>query len=343
MEQPVTTFIKNYSIFNIDNTNGIATPINIAIDNEAELRGFLIRMAANTRSSNSTRKCSFKSNSLIDIHLKSIINDDDPLIPQKKIAEHLAICENESNNNNPNTRPIKQGSLIISRITIGSYDSILITKIDIEEFFLRNTMELSSGLPKEKGLLKSFLIDIHNDQLNEYFVLADSNTKISSYWRNSFIGGEFFRDDKTNTEEAIKGIKACINTATRTSPEDNTLLQQNLLSYLNTNESYDHSSMIDSVIGNYEPVSAEVNTGVLKTKLTELITREKFDGSFEIDKSVVREKCKGTFKLDDNIVIKANNGTENIFQTNIRGQSYVVIKTDTGYTKFKKLVTTENK
>jgi hypothetical protein len=341
MDQPVTTFIENYSIFNIDNINGIATPINITTANEVELRNFLIRMAANTRSSNSTRKCSFKNNSLIDIYLKSIINDDDPLIPQIKIAEHLAICEADSNNNNPNMKPIKQGSLIVSRITIGNYESIIITKIDIEEFFLRNTMELSSGLPKEKGLLKSFLIDINNDNLDEYFVLADSNTKISSYWRNSFIGGEFFRDDRTNTEEAIKAIRACINTATKTSPEDNTLMQQNFLSYLNTNESYDHSVMIDSVIGNYEPVSSDVNTGVLRNKLTELITREKFDGSFEIDKAVVRDKCKGTFKLDDNIVIKANNGTENIFQTNIKGQNYVVIKTDTGYTKFKKLVTTE--
>ena len=341
MDQSVTTSITQYAIFDIDNDNSTYSEITIPNINQDGIKKFLIRMSADTRSSNSTRKCSFKSNSLVKTLINDILSSSTPLLTKEKIAEHLTICETESNTRYPQLNNIKKGNLIIARVIIGNQESILITKIDIEEYFKSKDMSLDTGLPKEKGLLKSCLIDIYNNSIADYLTIADSNKKISSYWVNDFIAAVFFRDDKLNTETAIKLIKKTLNYIARISPEDHTQIKQNLFSYLQTTEQYNHDDMIQSVIGAYTPVSSDVDTASIKEKLTKLVSDDKFDGVFEIDSDVVNEKSKMSFKLDNDIVLKINNDVSNIFHKIIDGQSYVLIKTQSGYQTFKELTSTD--
>ena len=92
-------------------------------------------MAADTRSSNSTRKCAFKPNSLVKTLITDVLNSGTPLASKERLAEHLAICETESNTRYSQLNQIKKGNLIVARTIIGNQESILITKIDIEEYF----------------------------------------------------------------------------------------------------------------------------------------------------------------------------------------------------------------
>ena len=340
MDQQVTSTITHYAIFDIDNINSAHTEISIPNTNEKAIKKFLIRMAADTRSSNSTRKCAFKPNSLVKTLITDVLNSGTPLASKERLAEHLAICETESNTRYSQLNQIKKGNLIVARTIIGNQESILITKIDIEEYFRSSNMELNKGLPKEKGLLKSCLIDIHNNSMGDYLTIADSNKKISSYWVNDFIAATFFRDDKQNTETAISLITKCLSPISRQSPEDHTQIKQNFFSYLHTAEQYNHDDMIESVIGSYTPVSDKVDTTKIREKLTALINKDKFDGAFEIDTQVVKDKSKMSFKLDNDIVLKINNDVSNIFHKVIDGQPYVLIKTQSGYKTFKELTST---
>jgi len=340
MDQAVTSTITHYAVFDIDNVNSSYSEISIPNTNQDAIKKFLIRMSADTRSSNSTRKCSFKNNSYIKTLISEILSSSTPLTSKEKLAEHLAICEADSNTQYPQLNQIKKGNLIIARTIIGNQESILITKIDIEEYFQSSNLALSKGLPKEKGLLKSCLIDIYNNSMGDYFIIADSNNKISSYWVNDFIAATFFRDDKQNTETAISLITKALSPINRQSPEDHTQIKQNFFSYLHTAEQYNHDEMIESVIGSYVPVSDKVDTKKIKAKLIGLIDKDKFDGSFEIDTQIVKEKSKMSFKLDNDIVLKINNDVSNIFHKVIDGQPYVLIKTQTGYKTFKELTST---
>jgi hypothetical protein len=342
MDQPVSSIITHYAIFDIDNVNGSFSEHSITASNNNDLTKFLIRMAADTRSSNSTRKCVFEENSIVKDNLINVLNNNNVDEFKKKIAIHLAICEKKSNVRYAHlNQPIKKGSLVIARIKVGGQESLIITKIDIEEFFHSQTLELNSGLPKEKGLLKSCLIDINNNSMTEYISLADSNKKLSSFWVNDFIGANYFRDDTENTTVAIRMILTSIASIARVSPQDHTQIRQNLFSYMNTASQYDHDDMIDHVIGSFVPESTDVDTTKIKTKLEALINKDKFDGNFEIDNGIVKDKGKRDYKLDNDIVLKANNDDSNIFYKEISGQPYVLIKTNTGYSQFKELTTSE--
>jgi hypothetical protein len=342
MDTAVTSKIKHYSIFNIDNDSAQFEKISITTKNKIDLLAFLTKVAADTRSSNSTRKCTFKQESKIKIFLDNMLNGDDIDTQFESIASHLAQTEFDSKTNNTGFgSSIKKGSLIITRVQIANQELLLITKIDIEGFFDSKTMELNHGLPEEKGLLKSCLVELDSSKFIEPFSLADSNGKISSFWVNNFIGAEYLRDDQENTELAIRSILSIITPINRISKEDHTELKQNLFSYLKTTKSYVHDEMVEAVIGDYIPTSDKVDTSTLKKKLTNIVKSNKFDGSFNIDKTVVKNKGKATFKFENDIELKLNSADiGNIFHKKIDGKHYVLIKTEVGYERFKQLKST---
>lgn len=338
----VSSKIKSYSIYNIDNNSAQCKKIDISKENNKNLLPFLITVAANTRSSSSSRKCNFKPDSFIKPLIEDIIKGNDIETQCFAIASYLAVTEfSKKTDNSGFASNIKKGSLIITRVQIANEEILIITKIDIEDFFDSKTMALNHGLPVEKGLLKSCLITLENNSFNEPFSLADSNGAISSFWVNNFIGANYIRDNQENTNLAIRSILSVISPINRVSKEDHVELRQNLFSYMNTTKNYVHDDMIEAVIGDYKPVSEKVNTTIIKTKLTALSTNNKFDGNFEIDKTIVKAKGQNNFKLDHDIVLKVNDAdVGHVYHKFIDGKPYVLIKTDIGYERFKLLKST---
>lgn len=343
MDQQVTSIISHYSIYDIDNSSSTSSLVSIPTKNESELLNFLRRMAADTRSSNSSRMCLFKDESKLKPLITKLLENNNINEQCKKIADLLAASEFKMNIKIAKLgTEVKKGSLIITRLEIAKQNLLLITKIDIEEFFQTKTMELDKGLPADKGLQKSCLIEIETGNIVEPFSLADSNGKISSFWVNDFVCANYVRDNKQNTEKALQLIGAVLASVNKESPQDHTELRQNLYSYFKTAESYDHTKMIKAVIGDYQPISKELDTSKIQTKLLKLTAASKFDGIFQIDKDVVKTKGKKSYKFEHDIELKANSGdTSSIFHKIIEGQPYVLIKTNAGYQQFKPLTVTE--
>lgn len=330
--------IEYYSVYDIDVNDKKCEKLKLEYNADTDLLKFLKKIAANTRTSSSKRQASFTKNSQVKTALESIIKNINREEFSLKISEKLLESEIVySAKVQRLNRDLKKGSLVITIFTIGTTRLLMLSKIDFEKFLERDTLESKLGLPEEKALLKSCLIEIERNNVIDNILLADSNGAIAKYWWDEFLESTLTFTDKENTKKAFSTLEQAISKVKNESPEDHRDLRNNLISYFKTSKYYDHEKMISHVIGDFKPQNNKVDINEIKNKLIKIPERAKFDGNFEIDSKEVRARAKKSYDLGNDIELITRSGTDNIYSITKDNDSYVAIRTKVNLENFKKI------
>jgi adenylate cyclase class IV len=334
-ESPV---IEYYSIYDVDVKEETCEEVELASNADGDLLKFLKKVALNTRASSSKRQASFTLNSPVKVALDKVVNNVNRDLNSKNIAQMLLDAEviygikMERLN-----KELKKGSLVVTIFTMGSARLLMLSKIDFEKFLEKDTLKSTLGLPEEKALLKSCLIEIENNSMVEAILLADSNGAIAKYWWDEFLKSKLTFTDKENTQKAFSTLEQLISKVRNVSPDDHRDLRNNLISYFKTSNSYDNEQMIERVIGDFKPHNSEVDVEKIRKKFSEVPAKAKFDGNFEIDATEVRARAKKVYDLGNDIELITRSGTDNIYSITKDNDSYVAVRTQMNIDNFKKL------
>jgi hypothetical protein len=333
---PEVNDIEHYSIFDIDIEKDEPSKVEFDDEKTKTFENFLKRLALNTRIAKSTREAEFEVDSQMEQFILKYISD----IAREEVIEKIArkLLKAEKKNSEKIKKlgtEIKKGSLIITIFNIDNTKHLLLSKIDFEKFFERDTFESKLGLPEDKNLLKSCLIRVTDNETLENPLLFDTNGKISQFWRELFLETKYIRDEILNTENAYSALTAAISYVKKKFGDDHRQLKNNIIGYFTTSENYVHEDMIERVIGNYEPINTDLDIQKLKEKLTNLTDKGTFDGSFEIKKSAIKDKIQKRYNLDNDVDLVANAGTHTIYRAVHKNEHYVLIKTKSASDDFR--------
>lgn len=330
--------IDFYHIFEIESDSNTVRKIELNDANNNDVLRFVKRLAEDAKYGQSQRQAIFNDDSSVNQSLTNCLSKTNDYSDLALIAKHLLDCEVEYNTNKGNFNPIRKGSLLISAFKNNEQTSLIIAKIDLENFFETQQLKLLTGLPQEKGMYKTCLINSNNGILEEAVYLSDKNSSISKFWWDTFLGCEFIRDAQKNTLEAFNRLSSALTHINKISPVDHAFLKGNLTSYFSTATNFDVDEMLERVVGNYAPESSEVKTSEIKTKLKNTCASGKFDTSFEINVESIKGKLKKTIRIDDDIELKIKSGdVSKIFHFEHKKSNYVAIKASHGYGSFRKL------
>ncbi len=337
MDGKLTAQIDFYNIFDIDADSNQKSQIVLSDPADVDILAFVNKMANESRHGDSRRQARLEDHSSLRrllttnyIGNESEVND--------KIADLLLSCENKYNESKGSFNKIRKGSLLISRFIQDGSKFILIAKIDVENFFEAKNFKLVSGLPQEKGIFKTCLIECKDSSISNDIFLSDKNASISKFWWNDFVQSKFIRDSIENTTQAFNRIQSALTVVNKVSEVDFSILKGNLNAYFTTAKNFNVKEMIDRVVGSYVPESESVDTSVIKKDLEKVCASGKFDTSFEIDISPIKSKIRRIIKIDDDIELKIKSGDVNkIFHLNHKGSNYIAVKALSGYGNFKRL------
>lgn len=330
--------IEYYSIYDIDIKEGTHDNINLQLNSDHDLLKFLKNVASKTRTSTSKRQATFTLNSFVKVGLEKVLANDDRSLNSKNIAKILLESEEKyAVKVEQLNRELKKGSLVITIFTMGDSKLLMLSKIDFEKFLEKGTLQSTLGLPEEKALLKSCLIEVNGDKLGDTLLLADSNGSIAKYWWDEFLKSTLTFTDKENTRKAFSTIEQSISNVKNISPNDHRDLRNNLVSYFKTSNNYNHEEMIERVLGDFEPENEKVDISKLKEKLNKIPEKGKFDGNFEIDSKEVRARAKKVYDLGNDIELITRSGTDNIYSVSGTVDSYIAVRTKMNIDSFKKI------
>lgn len=330
--------IKFYQIFEITSDSNSVRKIDLNDADANDVLVFVKKLANDAKYGTSQRQATFLDASAVKKNLIISLTDDENKSSILNVAEHLLSCEVEYNSKHGNFNEIRKGSLLISNFESKGQNSILIAKIDVENFFETEHLKLLKGLPQDKGVYKTCLVNVENNALNEEVYLSDTNSSISKFWWNTFLECEFIRDSQKNTDLAFGQLSSILSQVNKISPVDHAFLKGNLTSYFTTATHFDPYEMVERVIGNYEPESENVSTDKIKEDLKKACNSGKFDTSFEIDITPIKSKLKRTIKIDDDIELKIKSGdVSKIYHLEHQKSNFIAIKAKSGYGNFRKL------
>lgn len=205
---------------------------------------------------------------------------------------------------------VQKGSLIQALL----YDSVsisytyLLAKVEHTEWVDDADFIFKTGFSKDKKTIwKSCLIDIPDVLATELNARIYSNT-VAKYWSDDFLELDEMNNDETNTNRAFKAIDATLNQNFRgISSPDHTIIRNTFVSYLINNEHIDYPTMVDTVLGSYQPVDPEVNPDkiqAIKERLLTLPQSKNFDSQFNAVNSAINARIKKVYPINDGIDLK---------------------------------------
>lgn len=320
--------VLSYKVFDIDVDTESHNEVKLDKMQSASLLRFIVKLAYDTSTAKSTRIAKFNKDSICLTVLSEFATLPTPTKNLEKLAKKLVKAEIEQNKRSGHLNPIKPGNLIIAKFERDSEIKIIVSKIEFEGYLAKETFNEQEGIPKEKGLLKSCLLNVEEQKILENITLADSNSNISTFWYQGFLDSTFIRDNTLNTQKAISSIESQITFIKEISKEDYLDLKECIGAYFLSNNNFNFDELNKKLTEEYTPKSKDVKLDVLKAKMTRLKDQNTFDGTFEIDKNEVKKTVKKTYKLDNEVTVIAKSGTSNIYKTTKDKASYIVIKTD---------------
>ena len=190
-----------------------------------------------------------------------------------KIAKRLLEQQNEAQKKvlKIGTK-ISQGSLIQSIIKNEDNLGYILAKIEHVNILDKKDWEKHTGLPLEKEILKTCLINYNFNGEVEEIRIFDSNNLISDYWKNGFLELEPCTNNEDNTKKSLNTIdRFLVRNIKSKSPKDYIGLFNSLIGYYNQNKGFDYDNLIEKVFLNYTPYDSEkIDIKVLESKLKKL-------------------------------------------------------------------------
>ena len=214
--------IEYYSIHDIDAKEENFLKMDLNHHSDDDLLKFLKKVAAKTRKISIEKIIANNKRNAESEYVAKILLDAEITYARKMERLH---------------KDLKKGSLVITLFTMGVSKLLMLCKIDFEKFLEKDTLKSTLGLPEEKALLKSCLIEIHGNTMSDTILLADSNGSIAKYWWDEFLKSTLTFTGKENTNKAFKAVERTISSVGNISQEDHTDLRNNLISYFHSSKS----------------------------------------------------------------------------------------------------------
>lgn len=233
---------------------------------------------------------------------------------------------------------VQKGSLIQALLFDDENNSYvyLLAKVEHTEWVDDADFTFKTGFSKDtKTIWKSCLIDLPDLTASEYHAKIYSNT-IAKYWSDDFLELDEMNSDESNTTRAFKAIDATLNQNFRgRSSPDHTIIRNGFVSYLKNNEQIDFPTMVDAVLGRYQPVDPELNLEKIQTireRLLEQPQKKNFDSQFNAINSAINARIRKVYPINDGIDLKVTRDIEDLAGT-IRaieedGVRYIKVRTN---------------
>jgi len=218
----------------------------------------------------------------------------------QKIAERLLATEITTQARQGDFNELQKGSLIISKYTEGVNINFLISKVEHESFLNSDELRKQSGIPYEKGTLKTCFIELDEETLEILdIIVTDSNSKISQYWSESFLELEELKSDELNTLHSFQAMDQYISRKVKKkSPKDYTYIRNHLITYYRGQSEFDYDDMLQTVFGEYNPEDDEIDVNTLKEEARSLPEDKSFDRVFSIEEKAIKAKIRQVHKLN---------------------------------------------
>lgn len=213
---------------------------------------------------------------------------------------------------------VQRGSLIQALLfdEITDNFSYLLAKVEHTEWVDDSDFTFKTGFSKDKKTMwKSCLFDLSSLAATEFHARIYSDTK-AQYWSNGFLELDEMNSDEYNTTRAFQAIDATLGHGFRgiTSP-DHTIIRNAFVNHLKSNEHIDYSTMVETVLGNYEPVDPNISTDKImdiKAKLLEQPEKKKFDHQFNAVSSAINARIRRVYPINDGIDLKVTRDIDDL-------------------------------
>ncbi|EGQ8076802.1 hypothetical protein RH728_000410 [Vibrio vulnificus] len=328
LEIPQENPIETLRIYDLEHGVGYKKS-DIDLSQNADLLSFLIKLSQETMNSNSSRAYTFNEEAYVESELSSLL--DDPDLHSTNIADHLYEAEEKSR------FKTSDGSFIIAKLKTDQRHCYLLTKLDFKKYFEEKTYKLKSGLPEDKAILKSCLVNINQDEsFQDAIYLTDKNGAISFFWHTDFLDATPQRNNETNTKEVFDLVGRLLRSKVKkVSEADYFGLKDCVNSYFNTKEVFNFDEFIDETIDAYTPLTEGFTVEDLVSNLREAKSTREFDGSFEIDKTYIKKKIKETITVNAGVTLIIQGSTNDIiYEVTHNDKDYIMIENNSPRGRF---------
>ncbi|EMS79170.1 nucleoid-associated protein [Desulfotignum phosphitoxidans] len=311
------------------------------IADEQDLNDYIKTLIQGIRSSKDNRHFKFRSPTTEVVSaVKSIIDDENYEANTQIIADRLLSEEKKIQKKIEHLTKVQKGSLLQSYLEIDGKDFVIITKVDHNAFIDEFDLKKKVGLPFEKKVLKSCMIEIADNEIYKV-VVYDTQSRISVYWWQDFLELDEINTNEKNTSTAFGAIDALLNrTVKKNYPADHLFLRNALIGYFKTQNEFIFDDMINYIIGVLKPDDSNLNMDKLKTDLEKLPAKYTFDRNFTITPEEITAKQKRTIiPLHEHIDLNIKSSIESL-QDIVKpkegddGKKYIMIQSDQGFRHF---------
>ncbi|WP_112181633.1 hypothetical protein [Paraliobacillus zengyii] len=315
---------------------------------EGAIEDYIIDLIKKSRLNKNKRAFRFASekvelHTLVKEMINSGFNRDLMIENSDRIAKRWFDKEKNTQERYNHLMNLPKGSLIQSCFQTANSFLFLIAKIEHETFIDEKEYNLQVGLPFEKRILKTCIIELVDTGTSykevddgvptfevDNIYVTDSSNKIAAYWYQDFLELKYLNTNEINTKDAFRAIDREIKKIKKVSPPDYTLLRNNLIGYFQTKESFTIDNIIEHIFGEYQAQSQELDLDKYKNNIRVLPENNKFDSQFSIIKKEV--KARRYFEVNDKIEIRLKAHIDRmrdvVFSEEKRGKKFLVIETE---------------
>lgn len=337
----VSEGVKFTSLHHIDHSTGIITFVDIDSKSVA-LHEYIERLLNDIKEKSSKRSFEFRSKTT---EVRAAID----LLIQEKYLEAVDInairllkVEQEAQlDMNKLAISIQKGSLFQTVINVDNDTKmIIIGKADHNDFLDASDFVVHKGLPWKKRIFKSFLaITDFSGNIRKVFI-SDTTNVITKYWWSDFFELSEVRTDKYNTKNFIEILdKKVFNPIKKSFPADHTTLRNSVIGHFHAYSDFDLDRLYDTIFKDYSVIDKKFPIEDIKKKIKEIPEKYNLDSQFSIDKEEINIRAVNKIFLNEGIelVLKGSPDLDNITAfKNDEGDKFIAIKTDEGYSRFKK-------
>jgi len=234
---------------------------------------------------------------------------------------------------------MQKGSLFQVVFRKDGVEMMLIAKVDSHPFLDEEDFQRHAGLPFEKRVLKTCLMQFDARRHVRKVTLTCKNN--AEYWWGQFLELEAVITNEENTKNAFLAIDDALSKRLKaSSPADFTHLRRNVVSYFQTQRNFNMEDFTEYAFGTYKPLDKEVNMEKLRASIAALPEKKGFDASFDVVQDAVKRRFKRVIELTDKIKLElaedAQDMGNSIEAREIAGKKGVFIRSDEGYETFKR-------
>ena len=202
-------------------------------------------------------------------------------------------------------KKVKKGSLIQLFVEDNDVYKFILVKVEHEGYLNTETLKRQAGLPLNKKILKSCIIEYNEENEIKDIFLYDSSSSISDYWYNLFLELEAIRDDTKNTGDTITKVNKIIKRELAEHPKEEFETKNRLKGYFLTKDEFYLDEFVQIVSEPIKQMNNNIDVEEIEEKVKNRISKY-CDGQFSIDKEIINKNKPDTFFITEQISLIVN-------------------------------------